>query len=93
MIIYETEQQVVYRGIDRTTVNYILPYLTDTKKLVVVYATVEEFMKCNFESTSSYFARYACPDEVSNDWIIQRQKSLETPIEWKPSAGIKIGLI
>lgn len=77
--ILSTDNQLVIRGIDESTISKMEETLKEEKRLFVIYATAREFLDCGLEKfpQSPYLALFECLDNTDDSFIVERQQKLE----------------
>lgn len=73
--IYETEYQIVYRGVDYDLIKTHIE--SKIQKVLCIYDTKENFLQKDLVYTSDWLALYQIPAEVQDNWIIKRHSSIE----------------
>lgn len=75
MKIYESENQIVYRGLYHDLIKKHID--SKTEKVLCVYDTKENFLQEDFSYNSDWLAFYEIYDSVQDEWIIERHSKLE----------------
>jgi hypothetical protein len=93
--ILNTNNQLVIRGIDESTISKMEETLKEEKRLFIIYATAREFLDYGLEKfpPSPYLALFECLDNTDDSFIVEKHQKLEEPIEWGPIAGSKRGFL
>ena len=88
MKIYESENQIVYRGIDHDLIKKHIE--SKTEKVLCVYDTKENFLREDFSYNSDCLAFYQIYDDVHDEWIIERHSKLEDDTNFPSQPWIPI---
>ena len=88
MKIYESENQIVYRGIEHDVIKKHIE--SGTEKVLCVYDTKENFLREDFSYNSDCLAFYQIYDDVHDEWIIERHSKLEDDTNFPSQPWIPI---
>jgi hypothetical protein len=76
MKLYESENQIVIRGINHELIKEHLD--SDIHKVLCIYDTSDNFLKDLREYKSDRLALYQIYDGVEDEWIIERHKKVDS---------------
>lgn len=82
MKIYESENQIVYRGIDHDLIKKHIK--SKTEKALCIYDTLENLLREDLSYNSRMLAFYEIIDEIPDEWIIEKHSKLEDDLTSKP---------
>lgn len=85
MKIYESENQIVYRGIDHDLIKKHIK--SKTKKILFVYDTMENFLREYFSYNSDWLVFYPIDDGVQDEWLRETHSKLEDDLSFTSKPG------
>lgn len=75
MKLYESDNQIVIRGINHNLIKEHLE--SNIQKILCIYDTLDNLLKDLKDYDSDKLVIYAIYDNIENEWIVERHKFLE----------------
>ena len=85
MKLYESENQIVIRGINHELIKEHLD--SDIQKVLCIYDTCDNLLKDLREYNSDRLALYQIYEGVEDEWIIKRHKRVDDDLNYRINLG------